>query len=328
MRYGILYLGILFIGALLTITFSYRNTQVFSDKYDSSISVTSDKLNDLIRPAFYGFSSENASVARDAYINADEFTGSYAALMINNETNEVVVAYNANKRIYPASMTKLMTSILVAEAIESGKISLDDEITLTHDITFKEDGAMKSDLTKGCKITVRNLLSGLMINSYNDYCVILGEVVADDLSSFVEMMNNKAYEIGATNCHFMNPHGLDEHEHYITAYDMYLIVKEASKHSVLHEIDTYKSYTYSYIDAYGNKVEETITPTNQFLSGDSNLPSNIEIEAWKTGTTGGAGHCLAMIAKVNGTSYSFVVADGDSTEDLYNAYSLMFNMVR
>ncbi len=321
-------MGILVIAAILTISICYKKNQVFSDGYNSTISVTSDSNSDVRRPSLYGFSRYRASVGLDEEINASNFENTYCALMINNETNGVIVSHNANKRIYPASMTKLMTSILVADAIESGKISLDDEVTITHDITFREDGAMKSDLTKGCKITVRNLLSGLMICSYNDYCVILGELVAGDLPTFIEMMNSKAYEIGATNSHFMNPHGLDEHGHYVTAYDMYLIINEAERHEILREIDQYKTYTYSYIDSYGDKVEETITPTNEFLSEKSTLPSNIEIEAWKTGTTGGAGHCLSMICKINGVSYSFVCCDGDSTENLYNAYSQMFNMAK
>ena len=101
-----------------------------------------------------------------------------------------------------------------------------------------------SQLKAGCTITVRNLIYGLLMRSYNDYAMILAEYVSGDVSTFCERMNNKAFQIGATGSHFVNPHGLHEDDHYITAYDMYLILQEAEKYDIIREVDTYNSFTY------------------------------------------------------------------------------------
>ena len=261
-------------------------------------------------------------------INAEEFVNStYAVIMVNNETKECLAAHNVHRRIYPASMTKLMTGLVVCDAIEQGKLSLDEVIELEHDISFDSSlSVVQSNLYKGCRISVRNLLTALMLSSYNDYAIILAERVGGSVEGFAELMNQKAREIGATNSHFTNPHGLDDLDHYTTAYDLYLIVNAAADCEILEEIDQYSSYTYSWTDANGESWDDTATATNYYLNDGASLPSNISILAWKTGTTTGAGNCLAMKVKINDATYTMMVADGESKTDLYAKYSILFNL--
>jgi D-alanyl-D-alanine carboxypeptidase (penicillin-binding protein 5/6) len=167
---------------------------------------------------------------------------------------------------------------------------------------------------------------GFMMCSFNDFGVILGEQIAGSESAFVEMMNQKMIEIGATNCHFANTHGLDDLNHYVTAYDMYLIIREASKYQLLEEIDSYQTYTFFYKDENGEYIQTDLEPTNRFVSKEVKMPSNIKIKSWKTGTTELAGYCLAMILDINDKEYTIVVTDSESSSDLYNTISAMFNL--
>ena len=232
-----------------------------------------------------GMAQEYAVVGKNEEVNAANYSGFYAAMLLDNTTREPVIAHNAHKKIYPASMTKIMTGLLVIESIEKGEISLDDMVTLNRKVTFDDWDAMASDLVGGCRINVKNLLYGLMITSYNDCGVILAELIAGSESAFCDMMNEKAQEIGATNTHFENCHGLHSDDHYTTAYDLYLILDEFSKHDLAYMIDSLSTYDFTYTDADGNEQVVTIEPTNEYLTGEVNLPDGYSIGSWKTGTT-------------------------------------------
>ena len=111
-----------------------------------------------------------------------------------------------------------------------------------------------------------------------------------------------------------------------TAYDMYLIIREASKYQLLEEIDSYQTYTFFYKDENGEYIQTDLEPTNRFVSKEVKMPSNIKIKSWKTGTTELAGYCLAMILDINDKEYTIVVTDSESSSDLYNTISAMFNL--
>ena len=213
-----------------------------------------------------GMAQEYAVVGKNEEVNAANYSGFYAAMLLDNTTREPVIAHNAHKKIYPASMTKIMTGLLVIESIEKGEISLDDMVTLNRKVTFDDWDAMASDLVGGCRINVKNLLYGLMITSYNDCGVILAELIAGSESAFCDMMNEKAQEIGATNTHFENCHGLHSDDHYTTAYDLYLILDEFSKHDLAYMIDSLSTYDFTYTDADGNEQVVTIEPTMEYLT--------------------------------------------------------------
>ena len=325
---AVIYYILLLVLAAATIWFVINKNTSYSNAYsEDMINELNITKENFPGPKEMGFQSKYA-VATGEEINAGQFKDCYAAILVNNETREMIVSHNALKRIYPASTTKLMTGIVVCDALNNGEISLEDKVTLTHDTPIYEEGALVSDLHAGFTISVRNLLYGLMMRSYNDYAVILAEMICGSEEAFCDRMNQKAREIGATNSHFVNSHGLHADDHYITAYDMYLILNEAKKYDILKEIDSYDTFTYSFIDDYDNEREDDISPTNQFLSGSYKLPSNIKMHEWKTGTTDLAGNILTMNVEIDGKSYSIFVADGDSQDSLYNKIGIMFNLTK
>lgn len=262
---------------------------------------------------------EHTVIYRDDNTNSDLFSECYYALMVNDTDNIVYAAKNVHQRMYPASMTKFMTAIIVCEKIEAGEISLDDVVTVNTIYDLTSEGVLAFEFTYGCQITVKDLLYGLLIESNNYYALMLADYVAGSESAFCELMNAKAQEIGATNTHFMNPHGLDDPNHYSTAYDIYLITKEAHKHELIRTIDSYDSYSYTYTNADGYIVDVDITATNYFINDKVDLPANFNIEVWKTGTTNGAGNCLAMWLTKDNKTYIAIASCGDSKPALYDA---------
>lgn len=277
-------------------------------------------VDDLIKQADkVDFKQEDTIVYPDSDIQASLFPDNYYALFIDETDHNVLAAKNAHQRMYPASMTKMMTAIVVADAIEAGTISLDDMVEITKNYDLSSQDVAPSLLYRGYTISVKDLLYGLLLESNNYYALYLAEYVGGDVDSFCDKMNAKAMEIGATNTHFVNPHGLDDPNHYSTAYDMYLIVKEVHNHPILQEIDGFDTYTYTYYDTNGIGIEAESTSTNQFLTGGAALPATFHIEAWKTGTTSGAGNCIAMYLTKDGKDYVVVASSGKSKEDLYDS---------
>ena len=261
---------------------------------------------------------DNTVVGKENSQNSSMFTDSYFALLIDETNNQVYASYNAHRRMYPASMTKLMTAIIVCEKLEAGEISEDDIVTVTNSYDLTYDGVAACELGIGSQITVKDLMHGLLIESNNYYALILADYVAGSTDAFCELMNQKAYELGATNTHFVNPHGLDNPNHYSTAYDMYLILKEADSHEYIRQIDTFGTYSYTYINSSGYTISADISATNLFCNGYVDLPANFSMRTWKTGTTSGAGNCLAIALTKGDNTYYLVASDGDSRSELYD----------
>lgn len=326
---AVIYYILLMLLAIGSVTFFIVKNVKFDNPYDMDTINNIEVSKSLHTISYKGYQSEYAVIPDGNDVSPENFSeDTYAALLVDNTNKEALVSYNSLRRIYPASTTKLMTAIVVCDALYKGEISLDDQITLQHDTSITEEGALVSQLKSGCTITVRNLLYGLLMKSYNDFAVILAEYVGGSEAEFANRMNAKAYEIGATGSHFVNPHGLHDDNHYITAYDMYLILQEAEKYDIIREIDSYNSFTYSYTTADGQVLDDDITPTNHFLSGTYKLPSNITIDSWKTGTTKAAGNILALNVTIDNNSYSIFVADSVSQDDLYDKIGIMFNLTK
>lgn len=273
----------------------------------------------LLADSAYIQTMTDAVVPADMDLNSSGYDSMYFHLVIDETDKEVIAAKNPHMRMYPASMTKLMTAIIVCEQLEAGIISKDDMLTLDRNYFIDVPGVGYSELTYGCSISIDNLMHGLLIESNNYYALILADYIAGDTESFCKMMNDKAYSIGATNTHYMNPHGLDNYEHYSTAYDTYLIIKEAASHPYITEIAKLPEYSYIYYDPYGYEVTADITATNMFVNGRATLPSGYSITAWKTGTTTGAGNCLSLYLEGNGHKYVVVASSGIDRKDLYNS---------
>lgn len=301
-----------FITTLLT-GCSYTSYNVNDQLHiDSNVSLP------IVRPS--GLATENVVIPYDSYVfdeDANEFS---AGLLVNQTTNSVVCAVNPHKKIYPASMTKIMTAIIVMDAIKSGQITISDTVVIQKKIEFNEDDVAVLGLKPGDYITVNELLHGLLISSYNDCAVVLARYVSGSVNDFVELMNNKAAELGATNTHFVNPHGLHDNKHYTTPYDLYLIFKEFLQYDTLINIDSKSTYTLV-LYREEEKMEFELTATNAFLSNSFDIPSGYSITGWKTGTTERAGACIILefISEETGDRYICLVSNAKDHESLYQS---------
>jgi len=164
-----------------------------------------------------------------------------SAILIDRATGEVLYEKNADEKRPPASMTKLASMLIIMESIDSGNLSFDDKVTISEEAASM--GGSQVFLEAGETYTVSDLLKGVAIASGNDAVVALAEKVAGTWPQFVDMMNKKMKEIGATNTNFINPHGLDAENHYSTARDMGIIARELLKHEkILEYTSIYEEY--------------------------------------------------------------------------------------
>ncbi len=271
---------------------------------------------------------EYTIVHSDYNTNDTRFNDCYYALLIDHTDGEIYVSKNAHQRMYPASMTKLVTAMVVCDKLNSGEISEDDVVTVEnyYDLTYED--VLPCELKPGSKITVKDLIYGLLIESNNYYALILADYVAGSQSAFCALMNQKMLDIGATNTHFVNPHGLDDPEHYSTAFDMYLITLEADTYEYIRNIDTYETYAYTYTNADNYPVDDDIMASNLFYNDYVDLPANFTIRTWKTGTTSGAGNCLTMCLTKDGHEYYLVASHGESKPELYDMIIEMLCLIK
>lgn len=237
-----------------------------------------------------------------------------AAMLLGITNNDVIYAKNVHQRMYPASLTKVMTAIV---ALENGNLS--STLTATNAVNITESGAVLCGLKSGDTMTLDQALRILLIYSANDVAMLIAENIGGSVENFVEMMNQKAHDLGATNTHFVNPHGLSHLDHYTTAYDLYLMFNEAVKNETFSEIIHMTSYQTTYYDKNGKPKEFNRQTTNLFLKGDRKAPENVTVIGGKTGTTNAAGHCLMLLCRDEGGSpYISIVLRSSSKDELYN----------
>ena len=219
---------------------------------------------------------------------------SRAYVVIDRKSNTILTGKNENQKKKMASTTKIMTCLVV---IENANLSDTVEISKKAAST----GGSRLGLKTGDKITVIDLLYGLMMRSGNDAAVALAEYVSGSISSFAELMNNKASELGLSNTHFVTPHGLDEDEHYTTAYELALLSNHALNNEIFAKIVGTKNYTITI-----NGYPKSLTNTNELL-GVLNGVYGI-----KTGFTNGANRCLVTCCKRGDMDIICVVLGADS----------------
>ena len=202
--------------------------------------------------------------------------------MIHTTENNEIYAKNIHERMYPASTTKIMTALV---ALDKG--DLDAQTTVSKEaITFSESGVSTAKLKEGDVLTLRQLLYALLTVSANDAANVIAEQIAGSQDAFVEMMNQEAQKIGATNTHFVNANGLHSEDHYTTA---------AMQHEEFLQMLQEKEYQASYQAADGTTVEAVWSTTNQFTKGDVTVPDGVTAVGGKTGTTTAAMSCLVQL---------------------------------
>ena len=216
-----------------------------------------------------------------------------ASGLFDIEGGTTVVENDITKKLYPASITKIMTALL---AIKYGG-DMDQMLTASSHVPDMEWQAQKIGIEKGDKMTLDQALHYLMVYSANDAAVLIAEHVGKDYNDFIDMMNKEAASIGATNTHFVNPHGLHDENHYTTAYDLYLIFNECLKYPKFRELIDLNYYSTVFHDKNGEIRAIEVPSTDNYLMGYINPPANIKVIGGKTGTTDQAGSCLILLSK-------------------------------
>lgn len=223
-------------------------------------------------------------------VNADDVfaPSSKSAILIEASTGEILYEKNANERLKPASMTKMMTLLLTFEAIERGDLKLSDEVIVS--VNASGMGGSQILLETGEKMTVDNLIKGVAIASGNDAAVALAEKIGGTQEYFVELMNKRANELGLKDTLFQNSHGIDEDNHYSSAYDMGIIAKELLKHEKVTE----------YTKIYEMYLRENTNQKVWLVNTNKLVRFYDYIDGLKTGYTKGAGYCITLTGMKNG----------------------------
>lgn len=238
---------------------------------------------------------------------------SFGLFSIDDKTARL--AYNVHEKMYPASLTKIMTALV---ALESKDVNLSDTVTVSANAdsgTFAADEQV-CGIKAGDKLTLEDLLYGLLLYSGNDNAVAIAEYVGGSSENFAEMMNKKAKEIMATRTHFVNANGLHNDDHYTTAYDMYLIFNECIKNEKFVEIIEADSYKVNVSNEDGSERELAWEPSNFYALGQAKLPKSGKIIGGKTGTTLKAGNCLILLVESDSQKPYISIVMGAATKDI------------
>ena len=220
-----------------------------------------------------------------------------AALLADPDTGEILYARNIHDKLYPASLTKVMTALLVIEAVDEGRIAMDTVLTASESaISNLPDDGSNAGIKVGEELTVEQLLHCILVVSANEACDILAEGISGSVEAFVARMNERAAELGCENTHFMNTNGLQSVEHYTSAWDMYLITREARTHDVFLRICNTKFYEVPPTNV--NPSPRKYYTTNYLISTARNADYLYKgANGVKTGSTSDAGYCLVATAE-------------------------------
>lgn len=228
---------------------------------------------------------------------------SESAILMDAESGKILYEKNIDEKLPMASMTKIMSMLLIMEQIDNGSLSYDDKVLISENASGM--GGSQVFLQAGEEYTVNDLLKCIAVSSANDAVVAMAEKISGSVDAFVSLMNEKAEELGLKNTHFANPHGLDNENHYSTAYDMAVMARELLKHE-----DILK-YTSIYEDYLTKPDGSSIWLVNtnrlvRFYDG---------VDGLKTGYTTEAGYCLTATAKRQDLRLISVVMKSPSAEE-------------
>ena len=299
--------------------------------HDTGLPVAFDESSNV-----FGFHTEGDRMARavpfadglcvtDSDVDADAiFISATEGALFDINSENVVYAKNIFEQRSPASITKIMTALVALKYANP-----DDMVTVTQSAFDIEEASSVCELHLGDRLTLKQLLYGLLIASGNDAAQMIAEYVGGgSISTFVDMMNKEALALGATHTHFMNPHGLTQNDHYTCAYDIYLMLNAAMKYDLFMDIIQRKNYYAEYTDSDGDAYAMTWETTDHYLSGEAAVPGNVIIYGGKTGTTDDAGACLALISKdLYGNPYISVIMHSETKEGLYTEMNQILSLV-
>lgn len=241
----------------------------------------------MVLVTIFLFLASDCVYAVDTEENSTLAANATSAILIEASTGEILFEKNSHEKLAPASMTKMMSMLLVLEAIEDNVIAWDEVLTISKNAS--DMGGSQILLETGEEMTVHDLFKGVAVGSANDAIVALAEAVGGSEEEFVSMMNKKARELSLNDTNFKNPHGLDEVNHYSSAHDMAIIAKELVKHDKVLEFSSiYEDYLRK-----GTTREFWLVNTNKLVK------FNPIVDGLKTGYTKDAGYCLTATSFKN-----------------------------
>ena len=239
----------------------------------------------------------------------------YAGLFAETQ-QKVLYLKRPTDKLYPASLTKLMTALLVIEHCRN----YDEQVEISEEImnTGLNVASSLADLQPGCTYSVADLLYGLLIPSGNDAANVLAAHIAGSIPDFVDMMNERAQQLGMFGTHFANPHGLHERNHYTTVYDLYLLMKECLKYPMFIGAAGSQDATVTGHRPDGTTFQQSYRSTNSYLLGYTVPPAGLKVRCAKTGYTGQAGRCLVLVTQdADKNFFISVVAKADTYDNLF-----------
>ena len=247
----------------------------------------------------------NIVCASDMVVNSeitDITANAKSAILIEPTTGKIIYEKNSHEKLAPASMTKIMSMLIIMENIDKGVIKWNDKVTVSSNASGM--GGSQILLETGEQMTVYDLFKGVAVASGNDAVVALSEYIAGSEDEFVNLMNEKVKELGLKDTVFKNPHGLDTANHYSSAYDMAFIAKELVKYEKVFEFTSiYEDYLRK-----GTDRELWLVNTNKLVR------FNPIVDGLKTGYTKEAGYCLTATAKKNNMRLISVVMGEPDTK--------------
>lgn len=241
-----------------------------------------------------------------------------AGLFDINEAN-VLYGYHLYEKLFPANTTKVMTAYV---ALKYG--NLEDTVTVSEHAVDLEWDSSVCGLQAGDTLTLYDLLCGLLLQSGNDAGIAIAEHVSGSEEAFVSLMNEEAKKLGATGTNFTNPHGLQDENHYTTAYDLYLMFNAALQDERFVEILEKTTYSASITGGDGTARTQEWSPTNYYALGEAKAPDGVRVLGGKTGTTDEAGSCLILYSEdIENRPYISIVMGADEKSILYDEMSAL-----
>ncbi len=298
------------------------------NKYSEMELLTSSDVLSLVEPEKgEGFGADLAVVPvsdNEASISDSTITTS-ASLLICTNTQEALYYKNIYEALAPASLTKLMTGLLVLKYGD-----MDDIVTLTEEMVYTDVvGAQMAGFEAGDQVSVRDLFYSMLIYSGNDTSTALGIYISGSVEEFASLMNSEATSLGAANTHFVNACGLDADGHETCAYDLYLMFNACMEYEEFRDAISQSSYTVNYTSASGASASKTFESTNLYFSGEYTPPEGVTIFGGKTGTTGNAGSCLILYTTDDqGNSYVALILGGEDKAELYQQMNNLLSMIQ
>ncbi len=316
------------LAVVLVIIIGVRN-YIDSRRMDFSYSYQTDRLlstdpleeaSSALAPAF----AEDLCVGEantalgDIVLDGEEKGG-----LFQLDSRAVLFSQGIYDKIYPASITKIMTSLL---AIEYG--NMDDVVTIQAEDVTLEEGSQMSGMQAGDQVTMDQLFHALMVYSANDAAMAIARHIGGTVDQFVEMMNQEAQNLGMTGTHFVNPHGLHDDNHYTTVYDIYLMLNKAFTEQKFTDTMSLSSYTLTVTAADGSQRTRYLTATDRYLTGEVTAPDNVTVLGGKTGTTSQAGNCLAIVSQnAYGEPFISIVVNAQNKTTLYNDMNILLSQI-